>query len=180
MGSRQRKRMALSKPEHKPMSFNTDKVLHCLQNRTQHHGFSAMEHIFLGYAKTINSFSSRRQVEGKMKIAAIMMELELQHIEETSGHNSTITYMPSPQLLLSPRYTNHTPSTHHSAKQLHYSSMMENPNSQDQYLLNSGTPPPVTQQWMPPNNEGQEISGNGGRNETEYDYSLNKFFANLG
>jgi hypothetical protein len=179
MGSRQRKRMLLSKPEHEPPSFNTDKLIHYLQNRTQHHGFSAAEHIFLGYAKPINTFSPGRQVEAKMKIAAIMMELELQHIEETSGHNSTITYTPLPQLSLSPRYTNHTPSTHHSTKQPHYSSKIEKPNSQDQYSLNSGTPLPVAQQWTPSNIEGQDIAGNEGRNETQYDCSLNKFFANL-
>lgn len=52
--------------------------------------FDAVEHLFLGYAKTVKTFSSRRQIEVKMRMAQLIMEEEILHLQE-SGLGSLIT-----------------------------------------------------------------------------------------
>lgn len=49
----------------------------------------AMDLIFLGYSKTVKLFSQRRQAMVKMKIAKILLDEELEHIDEVEKTNST-------------------------------------------------------------------------------------------
>lgn len=50
--------------------------------KRQKFDLSPLEMIFLGYARTIETFSPKRQAKTKLKIAQLIMEQELQHYEE--------------------------------------------------------------------------------------------------
>lgn len=47
--------------------------------------FDAIDQLFLAQACTIKTFSARRQIEVKMKIAQVIMEHELLHLEENTS-----------------------------------------------------------------------------------------------
>lgn len=47
--------------------------------------FDAIDKLFLAHACTIKTFSARRQIEVKMKIAQVIMEHELLHLEENTS-----------------------------------------------------------------------------------------------
>lgn len=49
--------------------------------------YDAIDYIFLGYAKTIKTFSGTRQAVTKMKIAQVVMEQELLHQQELDSRN---------------------------------------------------------------------------------------------
>lgn len=51
--------------------------------------YDAIDHIFFAYAKTIRTFSGRRQAITKMKIAQVIMEQELLHQEELASTNKS-------------------------------------------------------------------------------------------
>lgn len=62
-----------------------DKILHYLDRKQKHleaYRLDAVEHIFLGLAKTVKTFSQRRQTEVKLKITQIVMENEFEHLNE--------------------------------------------------------------------------------------------------
>lgn len=59
-----------------------DKVIKFLQDRKHPQELDAMEHLFMGLAKTVQKFSPKRQSLVKMKIMQIIMDNELQHLDE--------------------------------------------------------------------------------------------------
>lgn len=61
-----------------------DKILQYLEKKSVYESFDAIEYLFLGYAKTVKSFSPQRQITVKMKIAKLIMEEEIEHYEEIS------------------------------------------------------------------------------------------------
>ncbi|XP_067121320.1 uncharacterized protein [Centruroides vittatus] len=71
---------------------SVDKVLDYLKRKGCHSSLDATELIFLGYAKTLKTFSPRRQIMTKMKIAQIMMKQEL---EEQDDRASLMDIKPS-------------------------------------------------------------------------------------
>lgn len=61
-------------------------VLNHLENRTVHRETDEIDCIFMGYAKTVKKFSSKRQTLVKFRIAKLLMEEELQqHAENEAG-----------------------------------------------------------------------------------------------
>lgn len=65
-----------------------DKVIKYLNSRQSDTNMSSTEHLMIGYAKTIDSFSERRRILIKMKIAQIIMEGELEEQEERKSLRS--------------------------------------------------------------------------------------------
>lgn len=59
-----------------------DRVIEHLQNKRGRNDYDATELIFLGYAKTIKSFSLERQAQTKLEIAQVIMKQEIEHIRE--------------------------------------------------------------------------------------------------
>ncbi|XP_045452432.1 uncharacterized protein LOC123668935 isoform X2 [Melitaea cinxia] len=64
-----------------------DKVITYLNTKSDK--LSSIEHVMLGYAKTIDRFSERRKIITKMKIAQVMMEAELEEEQERSLQRET-------------------------------------------------------------------------------------------
>ncbi|XP_069690368.1 transcription factor Adf-1-like [Periplaneta americana] len=61
---------------------SVDKVVQYLENNRRHTDMDATELLFMSYAKTLKTFSSRRQAITKIKIAHIFMEQEIEQAEE--------------------------------------------------------------------------------------------------
>ncbi|CAH2088306.1 unnamed protein product [Euphydryas editha] len=64
-----------------------DKVITYLNTKADK--LSSIEHVMLGYAKTIDRFSERRKIITKMKIAQVMTEAELEEEQERSLQRDT-------------------------------------------------------------------------------------------
>ncbi|GLV33330.1 hypothetical protein CBL_08600 [Carabus blaptoides fortunei] len=103
------KRRKILEPKSCP---SVDRVVHYLENKRKCDGKTANDLIFSGYAKTVNSFSLKRQAITRIKIAQIIAEQELKHIEEmesmTKSSSSASGFLsPSP----TPLPAAHSPST---------------------------------------------------------------------
>lgn len=62
------------------MNFYINNLFYrCIEN------LDSTEHIFLGYAKLLKNFSARRQANVKMKIAKVMLDEELAHLDELAA-----------------------------------------------------------------------------------------------
>lgn len=70
---------------------NIDKVLEHFQNKnkTSHNAMDGIELLMMGHAKTIKTFSARRQAIAKNKIAKLIGELELEQIDEDTTTSSS-------------------------------------------------------------------------------------------
>jgi len=70
---------------------NIDKVLEHFKNKskTSHNAMDGIELLMMGHAKTIKSFSARRQAIAKNKIAKLIGELELEQIDEDTATSSS-------------------------------------------------------------------------------------------
>ncbi|XP_026481551.1 uncharacterized protein LOC113388380 [Ctenocephalides felis] len=62
-----------------PNYFKRNATHRCIEN------LDGTEHIFLGYAKLLKNFSARRQATVKMKIAKLMLDEELAHLDELAA-----------------------------------------------------------------------------------------------
>lgn len=62
--------------ENKRSTSSVDTVVHYLENKRRQVDMDAIDLIFLGYSKTVKSFSKKRQALTKMKIAEIIMQQE--------------------------------------------------------------------------------------------------------
>jgi len=80
-----------------PIESNVDKVLEHL-NKKQKTPLDAVEMLMLSHAKTIKTFSPRRQAIAKKNITEIITNLELEQIEENEHRqyyqSSSLTYQP--------------------------------------------------------------------------------------
>jgi len=70
---------------------NIVKVLEHFKNKskTSHNARDGIELLMMGHAKTIKSFSARRQAIAKNKIAKLIGELELEQIDEDTATSSS-------------------------------------------------------------------------------------------
>lgn len=70
---------------------NIDKVLEHFQNKkkTSPNVMDGIELLIMGHAKTIKTFSARRQAIAKNKIAQLIGELELEQIDEDTVTSSS-------------------------------------------------------------------------------------------
>lgn len=88
---------------------NIDKVLEHFQNKskTLHNTMDGIELLMMGHAKTIKTFSARRQAIAKNKIAKLIGELELEIIDEDtttssssqSSHYNMPSVIPTPSII---------------------------------------------------------------------------------
>lgn len=82
IGSQARSRRTHASPN---VGSTTSSVLNYLQNRSASKpNYDDIDHICLGYAKTIKKFSAERQALVKFEMAKLLMEQELAHIRERS------------------------------------------------------------------------------------------------
>lgn len=77
-----------SKKRKEETPSSVEQVISYLQNKNNNK-FDATECLFLAYAKNLKTFSGRRQVLAKLRIAQVMMEEELLNLQETSGTYTT-------------------------------------------------------------------------------------------
>lgn len=64
---------------------------------------TAVEHTFMGWAKTVSTLSSKRQVLLKMKIGQLIADTEFEELHELEKINTTITYKESTRTNVSNR-----------------------------------------------------------------------------
>lgn len=115
-------------------------MVNYFENKRARYDKTPIDLIFSGYAKTVKSFSLKRQAITKIKIAQIIGDQELEHIEEMESLSrplSNATDFTSPSLTplpaSSPEQTDYTPSS-----QLKYrSSLQPNINTSEQQNLSS-------------------------------------------
>lgn len=85
--------------EKDPQYSNFDKVLEHFEKKrkTSHNAMDGIELLMMGHAKTIKTFSARRQAIAKNKIAKLIGELELEQIDEDSYPPTTSSSFQSSQ-----------------------------------------------------------------------------------
>lgn len=82
---------------------NVDKVVQYLENKRRPTDMDGTELLFLSYAKTLKTFTPRRQATTKMKLAQIFMEQEIEQGEEAAQeYQSTVSPSSTATRFLSP------------------------------------------------------------------------------
>lgn len=101
--TQQRKRVRRCESSQSNSSMAVEKVISYLESsgntcRNAEEKYDAIEHLFLGYAKTVKTFSAKRQTAVKLKIAQIVFEEEAQQQEEEEMTNVAMSSFSSTPL----------------------------------------------------------------------------------
>ncbi|XP_029348507.1 uncharacterized protein LOC100575712 [Acyrthosiphon pisum] len=98
------KRKRCTIEENVDTDMGIQKVINYFREKNENkRSMTAVEHTFMGWAKTVSTLSSKRQVLLKMKIGQLIADAEFEELDELEKINTTITYKESTRTNVSNR-----------------------------------------------------------------------------